>query len=228
MNSPKVCQETAHRNRESHTIYRLVGKRLMDALLSAIGLVAASPLILVIGILVKASSKGHIFYSQDRVGRHGQLFRIVKFRSMAEGADRIGPPLTSSGDPRVTRTGASLRRFKLDELPQLWNVMLGHMSLVGPRPETPGYVAGYSDRQRHVLSVRPGITDCASLLYRNEEEILARCSEPEEYYRQVLLPHKLSLNLEYIDHMSFAYDVLLLLRTVRSVFAPNGVVSSKG
>jgi lipopolysaccharide/colanic/teichoic acid biosynthesis glycosyltransferase len=222
-----ILQHAARKGAELRSFYRLGGKRLVDAALSAIGLIAACPIMILIGIAVKVSSRGHIFYMQDRVGRNGKFFRIVKFRSMREGADRSGLLLTASGDSRVTKIGAFLRRSKLDELPQLWNVLRGQMSLVGPRPETPGYVAAYNGEQRRVVSVRPGITDYASLLYYNEEEILARYPAPEEYYRQVLLPHKLSLNLQYIDQMSFSYDFLLLLRTAKSVLVPHGAPSRK-
>jgi lipopolysaccharide/colanic/teichoic acid biosynthesis glycosyltransferase len=140
---------------------------------------------------------------------------------MVQDADKRGLPLTSARDPRITSLGRVLRRFKLDEFPQLWNVLKGEMSLVGPRPEVPHYVEFYSGAQRRVLSVRPGITDPASIAYRQEEKLLGTQVDPERYYREVLLPDKLNMNLEYLDHISFFYDLSLVLRTTGSLFMPN-------
>lgn len=136
---------------------------------------------------------------------------------MVAGADRIGPGITSAGDPRITRIGGLLRRWKLDELPQLWNVLKGEMSLVGPRPELPFYVRDYTSTQRKVLSVRPGITDAASIAFRNEEEILDKAADREQLYKQVVLPHKLALNLEYIHNLSFRRDIAIILRTLKVI-----------
>jgi lipopolysaccharide/colanic/teichoic acid biosynthesis glycosyltransferase len=138
---------------------------------------------------------------------------------MVVDADKKGPHITSSGDSRVTRVGAVLRKFKIDEFPQLWNVLKGEMSLVGPRPELPRYVANYNEEQRSVLCVRPGITDLASIRYRHEEEVLAKSANPEEFYRTVVLPHKLALNLNYIAKMSFLFDLKLIIQTLRCLFA---------
>src|SRR5579859_5515204 len=149
-------------------LYRRAGKRALDAAVSAMMLVVISPLLLIVCALVKLTSPGPVFYRQERVGEGGRPFNIVKFRSMVVDADRRGLGLTSAGDPRVTRCGVVLRQLKIDELPQLWNVLKGDMSLVGPRPELPVYVANYDSRQRVVLTVRPGITDIASIAFRWE------------------------------------------------------------
>lgn len=207
------------RERGGSRFYRYIGKRLIDLTVSLSSLAVLSPLLFVTAALVKCTSRGSVLYWQDRVGRGGARFRIVKFRSMVAGADKKGPSITSSGDSRVTRVGAILRKLKIDELPQLWNVLRGEMSLVGPRPELPQYVANYTGEQRCVLSVRPGITDIASIRYRKEEEILGRSENPEEFYREVVLPDKLALNLEYIDKMSFSFDLKLIYETVKCLFA---------
>jgi lipopolysaccharide/colanic/teichoic acid biosynthesis glycosyltransferase len=205
------------RNKRRDVYCRLL-KRLSDVVASSLGLVLLSPLMLVAGLLVKCTSRGPAFYRQTRVGRGGKFFRIAKFRSMVVDADKKGPDITSSGDPRVTRIGAVLRKLKIDELPQLWNVLVGDMSLVGPRPEIPRYVLDYDQEELRVLSVRPGITDPASIRYRHEEEILANSENPQEHYRTVVLPHKLALNLDYIRKMSFWFDVKLILQTIRYIF----------
>lgn len=182
---------------------------------SLVGLLLVSPVLLAVAGFVKISSPGPILYRQERVGLGGRVFRIVKFRTMHRDAETRGPAVTSAMDPRVTGVGRWLRRLKLDELPQLWNVLKGEMSLVGPRPEVPRYVESYSPAQRRVLTVRPGITDLASIAYRREEELLAGHADVDRYYREVVLPYKLNLNLQYLDRMSFAYDLLLLTRTTR-------------
>lgn len=198
--------------------YRNGGKRALDSIASTLGLLLASPVLLVVAVLIKGTSPGPVFYRQERVGLEGRCFRIVKFRTMCQGADQFGPGITSSGDPRVTAIGRWLRRVKLDELPQLWNVLKGEMSLVGPRPEVLRYVESYSTAHRRVLSVRPGITDLASIAYRGEEELLAGHSDLDRYYREVVLPDKLDMNLEYLDRMSFTYDLLLMVRTTQAIF----------
>jgi len=206
---------------ESRSFYLAGGKRALDVTCSAIGLLALSPVLLTVAVLVKLSSKGPVFYSQGRVGRDGRIFQIVKFRSMRDSPNGNGPMITSAGDDRVTPVGRLLRRSKMDELPQLWNVLTGDMSLVGPRPEHPRYVKDYTDEQRRVLAVRPGITDIASIAYRNEEARLAQSSSPERFYREVILPHKVSLNLEYVAAISLVRDLRLILQTVKSLFAPD-------
>jgi lipopolysaccharide/colanic/teichoic acid biosynthesis glycosyltransferase len=205
-----------------HNFYAQTGKRMFDCVAAAIGLLLLFPVLLALSLLVKFSSPGPVLYRQERVGRGGKLFRIAKFRSMIEHADKGGLAITSAGDPRVTAVGGFLRRLKLDELPQLWNVLKGEMSLVGPRPEVPYYVESYSDSQRRVLAVRPGITDPGSILYRHEEQVLGDQPDPDRYYREVVLPDKLNLNLEYISNISFSYDLSLLLRTTGCIVLPKG------
>jgi len=200
-------------------LYRRAGKRALDVVLSALMLAVISPLLLIVCVLVKLTSPGPVFYRQNRVGKGGRPFNIVKFRSMVIDADRHGPGLTSAGDPRVTKCGAVLRQLKIDELPQLWNVLKGDMSLVGPRPELPLYVANYDSQQRMVLTVRPGITDTASIAFRWEEHLLAQRRNPEQFYEEDILPCKLALNLEYVTNMSLQYDFLIVARTVRSLFS---------
>lgn len=198
--------------------YRSWGKRAMDAAISSVALMFLSPILLLIAILVRLTSPGPALYWQIRVGRNGRLFRMVKFRSMAANADRNGRPITAAGDQRVTCVGAILRTLKIDELPQMWNVLRGEMSLVGPRPELPIYVQDYTPTQLQVLNVSPGITDPASIAYRHEERILSHSPDPEAFYRDVVLPHKLDLNLDYIRRMSFSLDVELLFKTLASIF----------
>lgn len=200
------------------TFYRNWGKRTMDAAVSSVALVLLSPVLLLIAILVRLSSSGPALYWQIRVGRNGRLFRIVKFRSMAWNSERNGRGVTAAGDDRVTRLGAILRKLKIDELPQLWNVLRGEMSLVGPRPELPIYVQDYTPSQLQVLNVSPGITDPASIAYRHEEQILSSSPDPDALYRDVVLPHKLDLNLDYIRRMSFSLDIALLFKTLASIF----------
>src|ERR1700737_1850013 len=162
-------------------IYRRYGKRLLDLSCAAAGLILLAPLLVGIALAVKCSSRGPVLFRQERVGRGGETFKIWKFRSMVAGADTMGPLITAAGDSRVNGIGGFLRRWKLDELPQLWNVLWGDMSLVGPRPELPWYVRDYTPAQRQVFMVRPGITDPASLQYRNEEDILAGAADCESF-----------------------------------------------
>lgn len=194
------------------------GKRIFDFVFSAVGLLMLAPLFVLVAICIKLTSRGSVFFRQTRVGRDGQPFQIVKFRSMLEIASRIPPSITVSSDARITRLGRILRRYKVDELPQLWNVFLGNMSFVGPRPELPKYVEAYSFDQRQVLCARPGITDPASLAYRNEEEILSESQDPEEIYRTQILPDKLSRNLAYLQSISFWHDVRIIFLTLAYSF----------
>jgi lipopolysaccharide/colanic/teichoic acid biosynthesis glycosyltransferase len=200
-----------------NTFYGMRGKRFFDAIAAACALVLLSPILIAVALLVKLSSPGPVFFRQERVGRDGRIFRIAKFRSMFVATEPCGLPITSAGDPRITALGAQFRRFKLDELPQLWNVLTGEMSFVGPRPEVEKYVEHYSDVQRRVLSVRPGITDPASIFYRHEEKLLDQQNDPEGYYQQVILPHKLDLNLKYIRHITLAGDLSLMLQTIACI-----------
>lgn len=190
-----------------------MAKRLFDVLLSTLGLLLLAPLLLLIALWVKLDSPGPVFFRQERVGRHGRAFLIHKFRTMR--VDNAGPQITVGADPRITRSGHALRASKLDELPQLWDVLRGAMSLVGPRPEVPRYVALYPPALREiVLSVRPGITDLASLEFRHESELLARAADPEREYVDVLLPQKLALARQYVETASLAQDLCIIWRTL--------------
>ncbi len=192
-------------------------KRLFDVTVSAFGLIVLSPLLLVLALLVWRSSPGGIFYRAPRVGLNGVPFRLFKFRSMVANAARIGPAVTGAGDARITPIGRFLRRTKLDELPQLFNVLRGEMSLVGPRPEDPRYAALYTPEQRRVLSVRPGITSPASIAYRSEEALLTG-DDWETDYIQHVLPAKLAIDLQYVERASLLYDLTLIFRTLISLF----------
>lgn len=192
-------------------------KRLLDFTASGIGLLLLSPAFLLLAIWIKSDSQGAVFYRQSRVGRGNKDFRLYKFRSMQEGADKAGLITVGGRDPRVTRSGYYIRKYKLDELPQLINVFRGDMSLVGPRPEVRRYVDMYSSEQLRVLSVRPGITDPASICYRNENELLEQADDPECYYRTVVMPDKLRINLEYIDRRSFRGDLGIIFRTFAAI-----------
>lgn len=193
-------------------------KRIFDIVASGCGLIVLSPLFLIFAIWIKLDSKGPVFYRQVRVGRNNRDFRIFKFRSMKEGADQ-GSLVTIGGhDSRITRSGYILRRFKLDELPQLINVFTGDMSLVGPRPEVRHYVDYWTPEQMRVLDVRPGITDPASIKFRNENDLLEKAENPEEYYINVIMQEKIRLYLEYVDNHSLWYDIKIIFRTIRVVF----------
>jgi len=191
-----------------------VARRALDLVASAVGLVLLSPVLAAVAVAIAATSPGPVFFRQERVGRGGSPFRIFKFRSMRVDAEAVGGQLTVDGDPRVTRVGAFLRASKIDELPQLINVLVGDMSLVGPRPEVPRYVALYTPDQRRVLAVRPGITDPASIRYRDEAAVLARAEDPERAYVDEVLPHKLAINLAYLDRRTLASDVGVILATL--------------
>ena len=188
-------------------------KRLFFILFSGIGLLIISPLFLIVAIWIKLDSPGPIFYRQVRVGRYNKDFRIFKFRSMRIGSDN-GSLVTIGGrDPRITRSGYFIRKFKIDELPQLINVLVGDMSLVGPRPEVRHYVNYWTEEQMHVLDVRPGITDPASIKFRNENELLAQAEDPEKYYIEVIMQEKIKLYLDYVKKNSLWYDIKLIFQT---------------
>lgn len=188
-------------------------KRLFDIIASGLGLIVLSPLFLLLAIWIKMDSKGPVFYSQVRVGRHNKDFRIFKFRSMRVGADKGSLVTIGDRDPRVTRSGYYIRKFKFDELPQLINVFIGDMSLVGPRPEVRHYVDYWTSEQLHVLDVRPGITDPASIKFRNENELMEKAENPEKYYIEVIMQEKIRLYLRYVDHHSLWGDLLLVFKT---------------
>lgn len=188
-------------------------KRLFDIVASGLGLIVLSPLFLILAIWIKLDSKGPVFYRQVRVGYKNKDFRIFKFRSMRVGADK-GSLVTIGGrDPRVTKSGYWIRKFKLDELPQLINVFIGDMSLVGPRPEVRHYVDYWTPDQMHVLDVRPGITDPASIKFRNENELMEQAEDPEKYYIEVIMQEKIKLYLEYVEKHNFWYDLGLIFKT---------------
>jgi len=208
-------------------MYQRYGKRLIDASSSFVALLVLCPLFAIVGIIIKCTSPGPVLYWQQRVGRGGRIFRIAKFRSMVVGADKKGLGITISGDARVTRVGVFLRKSKIDEFPQLWNVLKGEMSLVGPRPELPQYVSGYTPEQRLVLQVRPGITDPASIRYRHEEAVLATSTNPDEFYRGVILPDKLTINLQYIREISVYSDIKCVIHTMTSLFKRPTILSSE-
>jgi lipopolysaccharide/colanic/teichoic acid biosynthesis glycosyltransferase len=195
-----------------------MANRLLDLSSALIGLIVLSPVFLMIGSIIKLTSPGPVFYVAKRVGLDGRLFHLYKFRTMTASAATIGPGITAKDDPRLTYVGQFLRMTKIDELPQLINVLKGDMSLVGPRPEDPRYVAQYTAEQREVLKFRPGITSAASLAYRREEKMLDRL-DWERVYQNEVLPAKLAIDLDYFSKRTLLSDLLLILRTIFSLFS---------
>ena len=192
-------------------------KRLFDLFFSALGLLLLSPVLLFIGLWVLLDSPGGMFFRQVRVGRNGKDFRLFKFRSMRVGSEAKGQLTVGAADSRITRSGLFIRKYKVDELPQLLNVLLGDMSLVGPRPEVPRYVSLYNAEQKRVLEVRPGITDYASIEYVNENELLSKAADPEKMYIEEIMPAKLKLNLKYIQEQGVATDFKIILNTILKI-----------
>ena len=191
-------------------------KRVFDIWASGLGLLVLSPLFLVLAIWIKLDSEGPVFYRQVRVGRNNKDFRIFKFRSMRVNADK-GSLVTIGKDPRITRSGRFIRKMKLDELPQLINVLLGDMSLVGPRPEVRHYVDYWTPKQMSVLAVRPGITDPASIKFRNENELMGKADDPERFYIDTIMQEKLDLYMKYVSHHSLFGDIGLIFKTIAAV-----------
>jgi len=189
-------------------------KHAFDLVSAAVGLALVSPLFLLVALLTKCSDAGPVFFRQKRVGKGGQTFEIWKFRTMITDAEQQGGQLTVGDDARITRLGHWLRKFKLDELPQLINVLLGQMSLVGPRPEVPHYVDLYTPEQRKVLELLPGITDPASIRFRNESELLAGCNDPERYYVERIMPEKIQNNLQYAAEATLWSDLRVIAQTI--------------
>jgi lipopolysaccharide/colanic/teichoic acid biosynthesis glycosyltransferase len=189
-------------------------KRTFDILGSLVGLVALAPFGLLIALAIKCNSRGPVFFRQVRMGRDFRPFCIYKFRTMVVNAPALGGQLTAGADPRITRVGAVLRKTKIDELPQFINVLIGDMSLVGPRPEVPKYVEMFADDYRDILSVRPGITDPASVKFRDEGEVLAAAADPEAAYIEQILPEKIALAKQYIAHASLLYDLRIVFQTL--------------
>ena len=186
-------------------------KRAFDIVCSLLGLIVLSPLLLVVSLLVAVTSPGGVFFRQERIGKGGKPFRIFKFRSMRK--DNVGLKITTGNDSRITPVGRFLRKSKIDELPQLINVLVGDMSFVGPRPEVADYVDLYTPYQRQVLLVRPGITGLASIRFRNENDLLTASADPNRTYIEEIMPRKIDLDLEYIPHASVFYDIKLIFQT---------------
>jgi lipopolysaccharide/colanic/teichoic acid biosynthesis glycosyltransferase len=194
-------------------------KRLVDIIISLLGIIVLSPLFLLFFILIRIETKGNPLFKQIRVGKNGKMFHMYKFRSMTQNAESAGFITVGNNDMRITNVGKMLRKYKLDELPQLINVLIGNMSLVGPRPEVPKYVEIYTPEQLEVLSVKPGITDYASIAYSNESELLALSPNPEKLYVEQILPTKLSLNLKYIQEQSIFTDFKIILKTILKIIS---------
>ena len=192
--------------------------RVFDVLLSLVGIILLTPVFLIIAVWIKVDSKGPAIYRQQRIGLNGRLFSLYKFRTMFTDSDRKGGLTVGARDPRITTVGYYLRKFKIDELPQILNVLFNDMSFVGPRPEIKKYVDLYTPEQRHVLSIKPGITDYASIVYKDENEILGRASDPEHEYINKIMPHKILLNLTYIKKRSVEAYFSILFKTIISIF----------
>jgi lipopolysaccharide/colanic/teichoic acid biosynthesis glycosyltransferase len=202
---------------EDHTVHRDVAKRIFDVVVSLIAIVVLSPLLVVLAIAVLLDSGRPVLFQQTRVGMNGRTFRLLKFRSMVVDAELLGPNVSPTDDPRVTRTGRYLRRWYLDELPQLLNVVKGDMSLVGPRPETPEFVAMFTAEERRVLTVRAGIAGPSTLAFMNEADLLAGADDAVDLYEQQILHERVQADLSYLDRRSLAYDVRLLLAQVAAI-----------
>lgn len=193
-------------------------KRLFDVISSLIVLSIGFPFFLIIGLIIALTSKGGMFYKQVRVGKNNKNFNLLKFRSMAVGSDKKGQLTVGTNDARITKIGAFIRKFKIDEFPQLINVLKGEMSIIGPRPEVRKYVELYNEEQLRVLSVKPGLSDYASIEYINENEILGNAEDPEKTYIEEVMPAKLELNLKYINDQSFGTDMKLIFGTIFKIF----------
>jgi lipopolysaccharide/colanic/teichoic acid biosynthesis glycosyltransferase len=192
-------------------------KRLFDIVSASVGLILFAPVLLLIALAIKFEDKGTVFYRGIRVGRYGNPFKIFKFRTMVMNADVIGGPSTSDCDRRITRVGMILRKYKLDELPQLINVLKGEMSMVGPRPEVKKYTDLYNDEEKAILMIRPGITDWASIANSDEGAVLAKYDDPDKAYEEIIRPEKIRLQLKYVRERSFAKDLAIILQTLKAV-----------
>jgi len=199
-------------------LYKLI-KRFFDIVFSFFALVVFLPLMGIITILIKLDTSGPVFYRGTRTGKNGKLFKMLKFRAMVVNAEKLGGSSTPADDPRITNAGKYIRKYKLDELPQLINVLRGEMSFVGPRPQVPEDVALYTKEEKSILSVRPGITDWASIKYHNEGEILRGSQDPDQAYIEKIRPGKIKLELEYVRNHSFWIDLKILLKTVKTLFS---------
>jgi lipopolysaccharide/colanic/teichoic acid biosynthesis glycosyltransferase len=197
-------------------------KRIFDLCASIIFLVLFAPFYLLIAILIKLDSSGPVHYQALRVGKNGELFKLLKFRTMKVNSSNSGPAITQKEDPRITRVGRLLREIKFDEIPQLWNVIRGDMSLVGPRPEDPRYVQKYNEEQRKVLLVKPGLSSPASIQYRHEEKLLSmKTDDLEDYYVRQVMPEKLRIDLDYVENQSLIRDVAICFKTAYTIFKPD-------
>jgi lipopolysaccharide/colanic/teichoic acid biosynthesis glycosyltransferase len=194
--------------------YTKYGKRIFDFIASLIGLILLSPFLVIIGVLVKISDKGPVFYRSKRVGQNFKPFYLLKFRTMVVNAEELGPSITKGGDQRITKIGKFLRKTKLDELPQLWNVIKGELSIVGPRPEVEKYISFYKDDYKEILKIRPGITDYAAIKFKNEEEILAKFEDVEKAYIENVLPEKIKLYKTYLNEIGFLTDLKIIFKTL--------------
>ena len=197
--------------------FSLFLKRCFDITASALGLLFLALPFIVIAVIIKATSKGPVYFRQVRVGKDGKEFRIFKFRTMVVDAEKKGMQITVGADSRITGIGKFLRKTKIDELPQLINVLIGQMSFVGPRPEVPRYVAMYSDYQRNILKIKPGITELASIVYRDENDVLAKSEDPEATYINEIMPKKIELNMQYMQKLGFWYDIKLIFMTFAAI-----------
>ena len=197
--------------------FSLCAKRVFDIVVSLLILLVLSPLLLLLALAVKLDSRGPVFYRQVRVGRYNQDFKIFKFRTMVQDADKIGPPLTVGDDPRVTRVGRLIRKLRLDEFSQLLNVLGGSMSLVGPRPEVRKYVDVYTPEYMATLLIRPGITATSSIAFKDEDSLLNAAEDPEKVYVEQILPPKMAYNLEYMKKISLLNDIKIMFQTVGAV-----------
>ena len=198
-------------------MYKKFGKRLFDIVATLLGSILLLPIIIPIALWIKFSSVGPLFYIQKRVGENFEEFNLYKFRSMIIHADMVGPSVTSSSDPRITKVGKIIRRTKIDELPQLLNVLIGNMSLVGPRPEVMKFVEQKKDAYKKILSVKPGITDNAAIEFRDEEIIMEQYEDKEKAYIDIILPQKITLYYKYIDTISFINDIKMILKTLKVI-----------
>ena len=196
------------------SLYVRYFKRVFDTIAAGLGLLFLFPVFIVIAVLIKIEDRGSVFFRQERVGQNWKTFRIYKFRTMVENAEKLGAQVTTGDDPRITRIGRFLRKYKLDELPQLINVVKGEMSLVGPRPEVPRYAKLFKQDYDEILKVKPGITDFASIEYKDENELLRGVSDPEKVYVNKILPEKIRYYKKYIEKISFLTDFALIIRTL--------------
>lgn len=208
----------AHQSAVQVAVNYSVMKRLLDFTFSVLGLVVFSPLFAVVAVLIKIGSKGPVFYRGIRTGRCGKPFRIFKFRTMVANAEQVGGTSTAETDPRITRIGRWLRKYKIDELPQILNVLKGEMSLVGPRPEVEEYTHLYTPEEMGILNVLPGITDLSSIRFRDLNEILARAGDPDRYFAENVLPIKNQLRLEYVRNRSLWVDFKIIFHTLRAIW----------